>query len=224
MEFKNFDAFTEVLIYVLGNEKFDKYTAEEVDNLFYATKKEIKLNLVLAKTNEAREGVFIYCLSEIAWQKSSAKTPNIPPHEGEEVHTIAYFNSINFFIELEKLAYFYNIDYKQILDRMGLEILEYDLFENETEKESELLEIELERTQPKVLFLEKLGVLDFILKSQNNISENRMAELLSPIIGQSPKGIRKALERIRNGKLSSDAYQSIINTINALKIKEIEKK
>lgn len=222
MKFEKFDEFNEVLIYVLGNDKFDKYTAEELDNLFYATKKELKLNLVLAKTNEARKGVLIYCLSEIAWQKWGARTPNIPPYEGEEIHTIAYFNSLNFFIELEKLAYFYDIDYKTILDRMGLEILEYDLFENQTEKEIEFMEIELERTQPKIIFLEKLGVLDFIRKTQNNISENKMAELLKPIIGQSPNGIRKALERIRNGSLNQNATQRVVNTFNALNIKEIQ--
>jgi hypothetical protein len=199
MEFEKFNEFIEVLIYVLGNDKFDKYSAEGVDNLYYAAVKEIKFNLVLAKTNEAREGVFIYCLSEIAWQKSGIRTPNEPPIEGEEVHTIAYFNSLNFFIELEKLAYFYDIDYKKILDRMGLELLEYDILNNNIDKQVHT---------NKLKWLGKPSHLGFIM---NLLAENGFIEIPKTNGEQSYSKYAKVLLELFDVRTT---LQNLANEVN----------
>jgi hypothetical protein len=87
---------------------------------------------------------------------------------------------------------------------------------------NESLELEFVEDQQKVLFLHKLGVIEYLRKSQNGISENKIGEILHPIINVRQDTIRKCIERIRNDSLNPKVTEAVLNTITQLKIKPID--
>lgn len=87
---------------------------------------------------------------------------------------------------------------------------------------NESLELKFDEDQQKVLYLYKLGVIEYLRKSQNGISENKIGEILHPIINVRPDTIRKCIERIRNDSLHPKVTEAVLNTITQLKIKPID--
>jgi len=134
----------------------------------------------------------------------------------------------NLFYLLKDLFFSYNIDFKeQCRKHNGNNDLEHefliDFIYNQRAKidlikDEQYLEIEFKEEQDKILMLHELGVIDFLRKDLKGVSNNKLGEILYTITKIKPDTIRKYLEKIQNGAMSTESISSVENTLKKLKI------
>lgn len=80
------------------------------------------------------------------------------------------------------------------------------------------LDIEFSEDKSKIIMLHELGVIDFLRRQLDNVSNNKLGEILKPITEVKPDTIARYLSRIAKSEISLDSPE-VINTLNRLKIK-----
>lgn len=110
-------------------------------------------------------------------------------------------------------------DYKQTKQVLDFALIKYKERMAEHEPKEVLNEFEFKEAKQKILFLERIGVIDFIRKEFSNPSNGKIGEILKPVTGIAPDTIRKYLENIQTGNIKSETENSVMNLINELKLK-----
>jgi hypothetical protein len=100
---------------------------------------------------------------------------------------------------------------------------QYNKRNNPAANEHVLLDFEFTEGQQKIIFLEKIGVIDFLRKEFGNPSNSKLGEILKPVTGLKPDTIRKYLERIGNNETSEGAESAVLSIISQLKLKRVKR-
>jgi hypothetical protein len=86
---------------------------------------------------------------------------------------------------------------------------------------SEELELTSKTDQEKICLLYSIGIIDYIRTSQKGVSDNKIAELLSPITDIKVGSIKTTLSRIANNDLLEKYKISIDNKLDKLSLNRI---
>jgi hypothetical protein len=84
--------------------------------------------------------------------------------------------------------------------------------------EEELNDFELKEDQEKILFLDNIGVIEFLRKKYSITSNGHMGEILKPITGVKPATIARTLSRIHNKELPEKSMKNVNSLKDKLKI------
>ncbi len=121
-------------------------------------------------------------------------------------------------IEEEKIAMKRELIYREKLRNILIQSRDYLANLNADNSKEPLLELELTEHQQKIIYLEKIGVLDFLRKKYSITSNSELANVLHPFIEIKADTIRKTLERIVKNEIKESTEGPVMNTINKLKL------
>ncbi len=94
---------------------------------------------------------------------------------------------------------------------------QYNILVNPQENE-ELPDLNFEEEQQKIIYLDKIGVLDFLRKEHSMSSSSELAKVLNPATGIKAGTIRKTIDRIIKKEIKESTEIPVLNIINKLKL------
>lgn len=112
-----------------------------------------------------------------------------------------------------------NLEYKSAKQTFDLIDNYYNEKSKNIEQKEKLNDYELNEDQEKILFLEKIGVVDFLRTKYKLSSNGRIGEILKPVTNVKSDTTAKTLGRIYKNALSDKTNTVIFNLINKLKLK-----